>query len=125
MTPTTAAVMAEGEQTAKRPGQHGRQPAGMPEGRHEADELEHHYQGAGRGLGHAQTIEHLAWLEPAIVLDRLLRHIGQHRIGAPEGDDGHLAEEDGDLAEHAVVAQGGENGDHRRQPQREPQGGHR
>ena len=40
------------------------------------------------------------------VLDRLLGDIGQHGIGATEGDDGHLAEEDRDLGEDVVAAQG-------------------
>ena len=33
-------------------------------------------------------------LEPAVLLDRLLRHVGQHGVGAAEGDDRRLAEED-------------------------------
>ena len=53
--------------------------------------------GPGRRLRHAEAVEHLARLEPAVVLDRLLRDIGQHRIGAAEGHHRHLAEEDGDL----------------------------
>ena len=32
-------------------------------------------------------------------LDGLLRHIGEDRIRAAEGDDRHLAKEHGDLAE--------------------------
>ena len=39
------------------------------------------------------------------MLNRLLRHIGEHRIGAAERDDGHLAEEHGDLAEDIGGAQ--------------------
>jgi hypothetical protein len=35
-----------------------------------------------------------------IVFDGLLRHVGQHRIGAPERHHRHLAEEHGDLAEN-------------------------
>ena len=42
---------------------------------------------------------------PVIVLDRLLGDVGQHGIGAAEGDDGHLAEEDRDLGEDVVAAQ--------------------
>ena len=71
----------------------------MPEGRQEADELHHHDQRPRGGLGHAEPVEHLAGLEPAIGLDRLLRHVGEHGIGAAEGDDGHLREEDADIAE--------------------------
>ena len=38
--------------------------------------------------------------EPVIMLDRLLRDIGEHRIGAAERHHRHLAEEQRDLAEH-------------------------
>ena len=44
-------------------------------------------------------------LQPVIVLDRLLRDIGEHRIGAAEGDHRHLAEEQRDLAEHVGRAE--------------------
>ena len=46
-----------------------------------------------------EAVQHLARLQPAIGLDRLLRHVGQHRVGAAEGHHRHLGEEDGDLAE--------------------------
>ena len=36
-------------------------------------------------------------------LDRPLRRIGQHGVGAAEGDDGELGEEDGHLAQHAAT----------------------
>ena len=55
--------------------------------------------GPGRGLRHAEAVEHLARLQPVIVLHRLLRDIGEHRVGAAERDHRHLAEEDRDLAE--------------------------
>ena len=57
----------------------------------------HHDQRARRRLGHAEAVEHLAGLQPAVGLDRLLRDIGEHRIGAAEGDDRHLGEEHRDL----------------------------
>ena len=38
-------------------------------------------------------------LQPAVGLDRLLRDVGQHRVGAAEGHHRHLGEEDRDLAE--------------------------
>ena len=53
------------EQAAERAGQHRRQRAGIAEGGQEADELQHHDQRPGRGLGHAEAVEHLARLQPA------------------------------------------------------------
>ncbi len=47
-------------------------------------------------------------LNPVIILDRLLRDIGQHRIGAAERHHRHLAEEHGDLAEDVGAAEGDE-----------------
>ena len=84
------------------------------------DELQHHDQRAGRGFGHAEAVEHLAGLEPAVVLDRLLGDIGEHRVGAAERHHRHLAEEDGDLAEDVAAAQGGEQRDHRNEPKHQP-----
>ena len=59
-------------------------------------------------------------LEPVVVLDRLLRHVGQHGVGAAEGDHRHLAEEDSDLAEHVGAAERGEQRCHWDEPQRQP-----
>ena len=73
--------------------------AGIAEGGHEAHELQDHDQRSGRGLGHAEAVQHLARPKPVVVLDRLLRDIGQHRVGAAEGHHRHLREEDRDLAE--------------------------
>ena len=58
-----------------------------------------HDQRPRRRLREAQAHQHLAGLEPVIGLDRLLRHVGEHRIGAAEGDDRHLAVEGGDRGE--------------------------
>ena len=60
--------------------------------------------------------------QPAICLDRLLRHIGEDSVGAAEGDDRHLGEEQPLCEEHAVGA--AENADHRdrREPRREKDG---
>ena len=60
--------------------------SGIAVGGEEADELEHHDQRSGRGFGKAEAVEHLAGFQPAIMLDRLLPDIGEHRIGAAEGD---------------------------------------
>ena len=92
------------EQAAERAGEQRRQRAGIAKRRHEADELQHHDQRAGRRLRHAEAVEHLARRQPVIVLDRLLRDIGQHRIGAAERHHRHLAEEHRDLAEDVVPA---------------------
>src|SRR5207302_5169944 len=67
-----------------------------------------------------EPVEHLAWPEPAISLDRLLRHVGEHRIGAAEGDDRHLREEQADLAEGVAEAEGRDDRDDRAEPQHEP-----
>ena len=63
-------------------------------------------------------------LQPAVVLDGLLRHIGQYGVGPAERDHRHLGEEHGDLAEHIADAKQHKQGDDRREPQREPHGGH-
>ena len=43
--------------------------------------------------------------EPAVGLDRLLRDVGEHRVGAAEGDHRHLAEEDAEPREDVVRAE--------------------
>ena len=80
----------------------GRERSGIAERAHEADELQDHDERAGRRLGHAEAVEHLAGLQPAVVLDRLLGDIGQDRVGAAEGHHRHGGEEDRDLAEHVA-----------------------
>jgi hypothetical protein len=109
------------EQPAERARQHRRQRAGVAVGRHEADELHDHDQGARRRLRHTEPVEHLAGLEPAIGLDRLLRHIGEDGVGAAEGDDRHLGKEDADLAKGVPGAERRDDRNDRHQPQREPE----
>ena len=70
-------------------------------GGEKADELDDHDQRPRCRLRHAEPIQHLAGLQPAIGLDRLLRHVGEHGIGTAEGDDGHLGKEQANLAEHS------------------------
>ena len=82
-------------------------------GAEKAHELRHHDQRAGRRFGQPQPVQHLAGGDPAVMVDRLLGDIGQHRIGAAERDHRHLAEEDRDLGEDVVG------------PAQEPQQGHR
>ena len=60
--------------------------------------------GPGVVSARPEPVEHLAGAQPAISLDRLLRHIGEHRIGAAEGDHGQLGKEDGDVGEDVVAA---------------------
>ena len=86
----------------ERAGEPGRERARAPVGAEEADELHHLDQRTGRRLRHAEAVEHLAGREPAVVLDGLLRHVGEHGVGAAEGHDGELAEEEGDLREDVV-----------------------
>ena len=57
------------------------------------------------------------------MIDRLLRDIGEHGIGAAEGDDRHLGEEDGDLGEDMRRPKGQPEAGDRQQPQREEGGG--
>ena len=69
-----------------------RQCARGSERRHEADELQHHDQGPGGGLGHSETIEHLAGISQCSALRRA-GDIGEHGIGAAESNDSQFAEE--------------------------------
>ena len=98
------------------------QRAGIAEGGHEADELQDHDQRTRRRLGHAEAVEHLAGRQPAVVLDRLLRHVGEHRIGAAEGDHRHDREEARDLSEDVVRSEGRQDRADRDEPQRQPHG---
>ena len=76
--------------------------------------------GPGRCLRHAEAVEHLARLEPAIMLDCLLGDIGENGVSAAEGDHRHLAEEDGDLAEHVARSQADKQRNDRNEPEHEP-----
>ena len=72
---------------------------------HEADELENHDQRTGRGLGHAETIQHLSGLQPSERVDSLLCDVGQDGVRAAERHHGHFREEHGDLAEDVAGPQ--------------------
>ncbi len=54
------------------------------------------------------------------MLDRLLRDVSQHRIGAAERHHGHLAEEQCYLAEHVGFAERDQQRGDRNQPQQQP-----
>jgi hypothetical protein len=49
-------------------------------------------------------------------LDRLLRHIGQHGVGAAEADHGELGKERSDAHQHVVRPERGDGQRHRRPP---------
>ena len=55
-----------------------------------------------------------------IMLHRLLRHIGEHRVGAAERHHRHLGEEHRDLAEDVGWPEPDQQDGDRRKPQREP-----
>ena len=80
----------------------------------QTDEGHHHDQRARRGLAQRQAVDHLRAGEPAEVLHRALVHIGQHRIGAAEGQQRRLGEE---LAH--VVQGAGRQHQHGRSPERQ------
>jgi uncharacterized membrane protein len=50
----------------------------------EADKGHHHDQRPGRGFAQRQAVDHLGRRQPAVVADRPLIDIGQHRIGTAE-----------------------------------------
>ena len=64
--------------------------AALTVGGHVAHEFGDKDQGPRCGFGKAQPIGHLARGKPAEALHRLLRHIGQHRIGPAKGEHGQL-----------------------------------
>ena len=104
-----------GEEAAEDAGSQRIEPVGSAIGAEKGDELHNQDQRAGRGLGEAQSRQHLAWRQPAVGFDRLLRDIGKNGVGAAEGDDGHFAEEDPDIDERGRPAE------HRGQRQRRPE----
>jgi hypothetical protein len=93
--------------------QHRRHPARVPVGAQEADELHDHDQGTGCGLRQPEPVEHLSGTEPSVGLDRTLRDVGQHRVGASERDDGGLREEQAFLDEDRLGAEHHAEHDHR------------
>ena len=81
-------------------------------GADEPHEGHHHDERAGRGLAERQAVDHLTAGEPAVVLDRALVDIGQHRVGAAEREERCLGKE------RAHIAQGtGRHEEHSRAPQ--------
>ena len=82
----------------------------------EAYELRHQDQRPGRGFGEAEPVDHLGRRHPVMGFDRLLRHIGQHRIGAAEAHHRELGEERADAHQHVVRAKRERGERHRRPP---------
>jgi hypothetical protein len=111
------------EQPTKDTGQHGGKRAWIAIGGKKAHKLDHHDQRSRRSFRHAEPVEHLARPQPSVGIDRLLRHVGEHRVGAAERDDRHLREEEADLREDARTADAVANHQHRQEPEREPQRG--
>jgi len=74
-------------------------------GGEEAHELGDEDERPRRGFGQGQAVDHFGGAEPAFALHRRLRHVGEHRIGAAEGDHGEFREEDTDLGQHMMRTQ--------------------
>src|SRR5882672_10240995 len=83
----------------------------------EADELKHHDERAGRGFGETQPVEHLARVKPAMVLDRLLADVRQHRVRAAERHHRRLAKEEPFAEQRVPPTQPRAEGQDRRPPQ--------
>ncbi len=73
--------------------------------------------GAGGGFAQRQTVDHLGRREPAVVRYRALIEIGQHRVGAAEGEQGRLGEEPAHLGQRVRPAQQQREQRHRSGPQ--------
>ena len=110
------------DRRAERGGEERRQRSGMLPRADEADELQHHDERPRRRLGEAQAIEHLAGLEPAVMLHRLLRDVWQHGIRAAESDERGLAEKQPLAHQRALRTEPREERPDRNPPQREPDG---
>ena len=83
----------------------------------EADEGHHHDQRPGRGFAQRQAVDHLRPGQPVVVLDRALVDVGQHRVGAAEGQQRGLGEEPAHLRQRAAGAVQRQQRGHRQQPQ--------
>jgi hypothetical protein len=62
----------------------GVQGAGVVVGAEERDELHHHDERSGSGLGQGRAADHVGCGELAVVLDGALRDVGQHGVGPPK-----------------------------------------
>ncbi len=75
---------------------------GVAPGAHEADELQHHDQRPGRGLGQGHTVDRLRRGDPSLSHGHGVGDIGEHGVGAAEGDQRRLGEEAIQLRVQAV-----------------------
>lgn len=96
--------------------------AGIAERAHERHELDDHDQRAGRRLGKGEAAHHLARCQPPVDRDRLMGHVGEHSVGAAEGDQGGAREEQALVDEDAGAAEQHRDEDDGRDPQRQPDG---
>ena len=67
-------------------------------------ELVHHDERARRGLRQTQAVHHLLGHDPVVMAHGLLADVAEHGIGAAEGHDRCLAEQDADIDEGIVPA---------------------
>ncbi len=95
-----------------------RESARMIPAAHEADELQNHDERSRCCLGETEAVHHLTWLKPAIGSGRLLRDVGQNRVGAAEGDHRGFAEEETFLEQCGVPALPETDHQQRRPPER-------
>ena len=107
-----------GEQRREDGGDPGVEVAGVAVGADEGDELHHHDQRPGSGLGQGEAADHLARGEPAVDVDGLLRDVGEHGVGAAEGDDRGAGEEQALVDEDAGPAESDRRQGDGREPQR-------
>ena len=68
-------------------------------------------------FGQTKPVQHFTCIEPAVVLNRFLRHIGENGIGAAERNDRHLRKEHCLLRKHMAAAQKEYQRSHRPKPQ--------
>ena len=93
--------------------------SGIAKGGEEADELRHQDQRPGRRFREAEAVDHFRRGHPAIGRDRLLRHVGEQRIGAAEAHHRELGEEQADAGQHMVRAERERDQRDRRPPDHE------
>lgn len=67
----------------------------------EADESDDHDQRPGSRLAERQSVDHLCRTEPAVLDDRALVDVRQHRVRAAKGQQRRLAEEHAHLRERS------------------------
>ena len=107
-----ATAMHRGNPRVQRPG--------IAIGADERDELHDHDQRPRGGLGQRKPAHHLPRRQPAVDVDGLLGDVGQHGVGAAEGDHRGAGEEQALVDEDAVAAEEQRGHGDRREPQHQP-----